>query len=215
MKKLFFTLLTALSVQVFAQSPIVSVPFEMYGDHLFIQLSVDGSEPLDFIFDTGDGLTVLDIDVAKSLSMNLDHKQQTSSAQGTITGALIKHNKVDLGGMIMESNVKIYATSLSHLEISIGRNVDGIIGYDLIHHHAIGLDYGSMTFNVYDVASFPKKGTALPIKMVSGIPTIEATVTLNSGETVAGSYFVNTGAGTTLDFNSPFANSNGIIDKTG
>lgn len=198
-----------------AQSPVVSVPFELYGDHIFIQVSVDGSAPQDFIFDTGDGLTVLDIDVAQSLGLDLDHKQQTSSAQGTITGALIKHNRIDVGGLQMEGNVKIYATSLKHLEISIGRNVDGIIGYDLMHHHAIGINYTDMTFNVYDSSQYPKTGAKLPIKIVSGIPTITASATLNDGNKVSGTFYINTGAGTTMDFNTPFAKENDIISKTG
>jgi predicted aspartyl protease len=215
MKKILLATVFVSSFLANAQTPKVSVPFELYGDHIFIKLSVDGSEPQDFIFDTGDGLTVLDIDVAKSLGLNLDHKQRTSSAQGSISGALIKHNSIDLGGMNMEKNVKIYATSLKHLEISIGRNVDGIIGYDIFHHHAVGIDYSTKTFNVYDSSSLPKKGTALDIKLVSGIPTISASVTLNDGQSLSGTFYVNTGAGTTVDFNTPFANQNNVIDRTG
>jgi predicted aspartyl protease len=215
MKKLLFATVFFVSYVLSAQDPRVSVPFELYGDHIFVKVSVDGSAPQDFIFDTGDGLTVLDIDVAKELGLNLDHKQQTSSAQGTISGALIKHNSIDLGGLEMEKNVKIYATSLKHLEISIGRNVDGIIGYDLFRHHIVAINYDEMTFNIYDASMFPKKGTAIPIKMLSGIPTLEASVTLNNGNKVSGTFYVNTGAGTTMDFNTPFANENDIINKTG
>jgi predicted aspartyl protease len=214
MKNLLFFGVFLLALLAHAQKATVSVPFELYGDHIFIQLSVDGSDPKDFIFDTGDGLTVLDIDVAKSLGLALDHKQATSSAQGTITGALIKHNSISLGGMSMESNIKIYATSLRHLEISIGRNVDGIIGYDIFHHHVVGLDYSNMTFNVYD-SGFPKNGEAIDIKLVSGIPTINASVTLNDGQKLDGVFYVNTGAGTTMDFNTPYANQNKVIDRTG
>jgi predicted aspartyl protease len=215
MKNLLFAGLFCLSLGLFAQDALVSVPFELYGDHIFVKVNVDGSDPQDFIFDTGDGLTVLDIDVAKSLGLDLDHKQQTSSAQGTITGALIKHNRIDLGGLQMEKNVKIYATSLKHLEISIGRNVDGIIGYDLLHHHAVGINYDDMTFNVYDSSLYPKDGVRIPIKMVSGIPTVQASATLNDGNTIKGTFYVNTGAGTSMDFNTPFANENEIISKTG
>lgn len=199
-----------------AQSPITSTPLELYGDHVFIKLSVDDSEPLDFIFDTGDGLTVIDLDVAKKLNLDLDHKQATTSAQGSITGALIKHNKVAINDLVMEKNIKVYATSLEHLEISIGRNVDGIIGYDLLrHHHVIRLDYDNSQLQVYDSGSFPKNGEAISFKLHSSIPTVTAYATLNNGEKVEGSFFVNTGAGTTMDFNTPFANANGIIDKTG
>ncbi|MFY0685645.1 MAG: aspartyl protease family protein [Cyclobacteriaceae bacterium] len=215
MKKVFSACLLTVAVFAYAQNPVTSLPFELHGDHIIIQVSVDGSESLDFIFDTGDGLSVIDIDVAKELGLNLDHKQATKSAAGTITGALIKHNKVAINDLIMESNIKVYATSLNHLEMSIGRNVDGIIGYDLLHHHVIEIDYDQMMFNIYDFGKYPIKGNPVSFKLVNVIPTIEGSVTLNNGETINGTFYLNTGAGTTVDFNTPFANANGIIDKTG
>lgn len=66
MKKLTYLLSLALSFTLFSQAPITTIPFELFGDHIIIQVSVDDSEPLDFIFDTGSGYTVIDDDIAKS-----------------------------------------------------------------------------------------------------------------------------------------------------
>ncbi len=215
MKNLLVIFLLTTCFFVGAQTPVTTSDFELFGDHIFVKLSVDGSEPLDFIMDTGDGLTVIDLDVAKSLNLPLDHKQATTSAQGSITGALIKHNKIELNGMLLEKNIKVYATDLDHLEISIGRNIDGIIGYDMLHHHIVRLNYDQMKIEVYDSGSYPKVGEVIPFKFHTAIPTISAYVTLNDGASIEGDFFVNTGAGTTLDFNTPFANSNNIVDRTG
>ncbi|MEQ9303461.1 MAG: hypothetical protein RJQ14_06050, partial [Marinoscillum sp.] len=65
MKKLTYLLSLIFAFNTIAQAPITSIPFELFGDHIIIQVSVDDSEPLDFIFDTGSGFTVLDEDVAK------------------------------------------------------------------------------------------------------------------------------------------------------
>ena len=89
---------------------------ELYGDHIFIHLSVDGSEPLDFIFDTGDGLPVIDLDIAKMLNLDLNHSASKTSAQGAIKGALIDHNTIELNGIELEKDIQLYATSLRHLE---------------------------------------------------------------------------------------------------
>jgi len=48
-----------------------------------------------------------------------------------------------------------------------------------------------------------------------GIPTIKGTIRLNKDEVLKGTFFINTGAGTTLDFNTPFSNKHDIIHKTG
>lgn len=215
MKSVLLSILTFFYVSLFAQKPLESIPMELYGDHIFIQVSVDDSEPLDFIFDSGDGLTVIDLDIAKKLELNLDHKQSTTSAGGKITGALIKHNKVEIDGLLMDSNIKVYATSLNHLEISIGRNIDGIIGYDILHNYTVRLNYDDGLFELFENGKGPQSGKKIEFDLNNSIPVIDATVTLNNDEKLPGKFYVNTGAGTTMDFNTPFVNANDIINKTG
>lgn len=215
MRKLFFACALLGVIASYAQSPLTTTDFELYGDHVFVKLSVDDSEPLDFIFDTGDVLTVIDMDIAEKLNLPINHKETATSAQGSISGALIKHNKIQLNDLVLEKNIKVYATDLDYLEISIGRNIDGIVGYEMLHHHVVRLDYDAMKLEVYDSGSYPKRGEELAFKFHHTVPTIEATIMLNNGESLSGNYYVNTGAGTTVDFNTPFANTNNIVDKTG
>lgn len=198
----------------FAQQPVASTSFEQYGDHIIIQLSVDDSDPLDFIFDTGAGLTVIDLDVAKDLNLIFDHNELAKAAQGEIKSLAIKHNKIELNKYILESDIKLNAASLKHLEISIGRDIDGIIGYDLAHHHIVRLDNDNMKLEIYE-DDYPKNGDVIKFKSHMGIPTIKGSIRLNNEEELKGTFFVNTGAGTTLDFNTPFANKHDIIHKTG
>ena len=215
MRKLFFVYALLGVITSFAQSPLTSTDFNLYGDHVFVKISVDDSEPLDFIIDTGDVLTVIDMDVAEKLNLPINHEEKATSAQGSISGALIKHNKLQINDLVLEKNIKVYATDLNHLEISIGRNIDGIVGYEMLHHHVVRLDYDAMKLEVYGSDSYPKRGEVLPFKFHHTIPTVKATIMLNNGESLSGNYYLNTGAGTTVDFNTPFANANGIIDKTG
>lgn len=216
MKNLLAFILILMIQSAFSQAPITSTKMELFGDHLFIQLNVDGSEPLDFVFDTGDGLPVIDLDIAKQLGLDLNHSAAKTSAQGAIQGALIDHNTIELNGIELESDIQLYATSLNHLEMSIGRNIDGIIGYDLLHHYVVKLNYDEELFELYDPKSYQSgKGESLEFKLDSYIPHISGTVKLNNGETLEGEFFLNTGAGTTLDFNTKYAKKNSIVDKTG
>jgi len=70
MKNLFSLFALVLASSLFAQKPITSIPFELYGDHILIDVSVDNSTPLKFIFDSGSGLTVLDSDVSQNLKLS-------------------------------------------------------------------------------------------------------------------------------------------------
>lgn len=217
MKKILIAYLLAATFVCHSQVPLTSTKMELFGDHIFIHLSVDGSEPLDFIFDTGDGLPVIDLDIARSLNLDLNHSASKTSAQGAIKGALIDHNTIELNGNQLEKDIQLYATSLKHLEMSIGRNIDGIIGYDLLHHYVVKLNYDEGTFELYEQDSYTHDGfgESFEFRLDNYIPHIEGEVKLNDGEILEGDFFINTGAGTTLDFNTRFAKKEDIINRTG
>lgn len=217
MKIAVYKILLICIVVSFGQAPVATSKLEIFGDHVFIKLSLDGSEPLDFIFDTGDGLTIVDTDVALGLGVQLDHTMKQTSAQGSVEGTLTKHNYVDMNGVRLESDIKVYATSLKHLEISIGRNIDGIIGFDLMNHYAVVLDELNEQIKLFEAETFKYKGIGQKLDMgfEKSMPYVAASVTLNNGEVLDGNYFVSTGAGTTMDFNTKFSEKNNIIEKTG
>lgn len=216
MKKILSFAFMVMMLQVSAQQLITETEFELFGDHIFVSVSVDDSEPVDFIFDTGDGLAVLDLDIAKKLNLKPDHQSTKTSAQGSISGSLIEHNKIEINDVKLEE-IELYTTDLSHLEQTIGRNIDGIIGYDLLKNYVVKIDYQDMKIKLYDTESFNNPGYVekFSFKLIHYIPTVQATVTLNNGESYTEDFFLNTGAGTTLDFNTPFAQKHDVISKTG
>lgn len=179
---------------------------------MFIKVSVDKSEPLDFIFDTGSGLTVLDKDVAEKMKLI---KKEAELNQSQTQFELIKHNTIEINGFPMEKNINVYAADLNHLEISLGKDFDGILGYDLLHHHTVHIDYDKLQMDIYDHGEGPKKGDAIPFTLMTSIPTIKGEVVLNNNEKKEGMFFIMTGAGTTLDLNTPTAESWDAINKTG
>lgn len=200
--------------QAFAQAPSATIPFELYGDHIFIQLKVNNSRDLNFIFDSADALTVLDQDVAKELGLSMDHRATKTSAGGSTSGYLVKHQKVEIKDLEVK-NIEVYATDLNHLEISIGRKIDGIIGFDILDNYAVAVDYDKMEFRFYDPASFSYTGTGLPfdVKLNTYIPHIAGTVVLQNGEELTGEFWVDTGAKAALDFNTHFVNAHKLISK--
>ena len=203
------------STAMLAQGPLTSIPIEMYGDHIFIKLKVNNSRDLDFIFDTGDGLTVLNIQTARELSMERGSESTTASAEGTISGKLLKHQKIEINNIEI-TNLKIYETSLLHLERSIGRNIDGIIGYDILQNYVVELNFSEMTLNLHSsMSSVTNRGKEFPINLTSYIPHLSGSATLSNGDKISGEFFIDTGAKTTVDFNTHFVDSKGLIDKVG
>lgn len=213
MKKLTLLSLLFITINASAQAPITSIPFELHGDHMIIKVSVDESREMDFIFDTGSGLTVIDEDIVDEL--NLTITKDVKMNETTSTFHIIKHNTIEIDGFLMEKNTVVYSTDLDHLEISLGRDLDGIIGLDLLKHHGIYVNFDNQTLNIYDLGKAPKKGEGIPFDLKLSIPVIKGKVVLNNNEPHDGTFFIMSGAGTTLDFNTPYAAKYDILNKTG
>lgn len=217
MKRFAAILLSFIVTTTVAQTPVATIPFELYGEHLFIKLTVNNSdEELDFIFDTGDGLSVLSLEAAERLNIRSDKKVAETSAGGRVTGYLVKHNALHLDKIEID-NVKLYETSLNHLETAIGRRIDGIIGYDLLHNFVVEVDYNSMEFHIYnsDKYKYSGNGTSMKIQFKHAIPYVPGKVVLTNGDLLKGDFYLETGARTDLDFNTPFVNSKGLKDRVG
>jgi hypothetical protein len=212
MRRYLFVLAVMICATGVAQTPVTSIPFELFGDHIMIKVSIDESDPLNFIFDTGAGITVLDQDVANDLELV---KDKIELHEETVTWILIKHNTIEINNFLMEKNIKVYATDLDHLEISLGVDFDGIVGYDLLRHHDVWIDYDKQGIRIYDMGQAPKTGEKVPFKLVNSIPVVDGNVVLNNEEPHDGTFFLMTGAGTTLDFNSPYSEKYDVVHKTG
>jgi len=49
----------------------VSIPFELVARHIVLQVRINDSRPLSFVFDTGDKVAIIDLDRAKELGLKL------------------------------------------------------------------------------------------------------------------------------------------------
>jgi predicted aspartyl protease len=215
--KLGLIIATCLFVGViYAQKPVASFPFEQYGDHTFIKVKVNNSPELDYIFDTGDGLAILDINKASEMGISSGSDEVIASAEGSISGKRVKHNEFSIGGAPIH-NVELHETDLTHLEISIGREIDGIIGYDVLDNYVVSINYDDKIMELYDLKTYSYSGSGkeFNIKLTSYIPHITGTTVFANGESIKGEFFVDTGAKATVDFNTPFVEKNELASKIG
>ncbi|MEQ8679301.1 MAG: aspartyl protease family protein [Cyclobacteriaceae bacterium] len=99
MKALLTLLISVFVLVSHAQTPITTIPFELYGDHIIIKASVDDSRPLDFIFDSGSGFTVIDEDISRELGLS---GKKIKMNEPAAVLELIKHNKLDINHFPVE-----------------------------------------------------------------------------------------------------------------
>lgn len=123
------------------------IPFELIGNRPVIRVRVNGrSEPLNFILDTGSGITVLSEDTAKRLRIKAITRGGFARGIGgdgkfeIIYGFL---REIAIGDVRVRS-VPVYIRKFHHQN----HKVDGYIGLSLISKFLTTVDYGDLTFNL-------------------------------------------------------------------
>ncbi|MDF9795499.1 hypothetical protein OKW21_000762 [Catalinimonas alkaloidigena] len=219
--RLYFLLLLFLGglfsgSHVLAKGTLASVPFELYAEHIFIQLQVNESDPLHFIFDTGAASTVISQQKAERIKLASDGLTSVKTAKGPSLIYYSKRNQVNIGGLSID-DVRISHLSLSHLDRVLEKNVDGIIGHDLLNQYVIIVNYDDFALDFYDPDDFqpPKNFTAHKVELLSGRPYIQAALTLANGETLEGRLQIDNGSGSSITVYSPFVDEYKLSSKVG
>ena len=75
-------------------TPVVTVPFVLNFDHIIIQLSLDGSEPLNFLFDSGAGGTLITTEAADFLGFKASVNRKNVGVSGSHKVGVIKGVKL-------------------------------------------------------------------------------------------------------------------------
>jgi hypothetical protein len=182
-----------------------TVPFHLWNNHIYADVSVNGSKPMTFIFDTG-GHSILAPATAKALGV--DAKGNVSSGGGgdniAQSGeAMVKSLTVG-GATITDQPVTTLDTSPAGTE---GADEQGMVGYEFFARFITRFDYGNHTITFIDKRYFDPKtaGSPVPMRLYHQFPEI-----LGSYDGVSGRFGIDTGSRMPLFLNKAWAAKNGF-----
>lgn len=147
-----------------------SVPIVLTGNRPVIKLKINNrSEPLNFVLDTGSGISVISDETAKKLKIDPITKGGYAKGIGgdgrfeIVYGFL---REVEIGEVEVR-NVPIYIRRF-HAD---SHKVDGYIGLSLISKFLTTIDYGNLTFSLSKASEAPANdlanSIALPLRLTS------------------------------------------------
>jgi tetratricopeptide (TPR) repeat protein len=192
-----------------------SVPISLVGNRPVIKLRINNRrETLNFVLDTGSGISVISEETAKELDIDPITKGGFAKGIGgngkfEIIYGFVR--EVEIGDVEIR-NVPVYIRRFH----SDAHKVDGYIGLSLISKFLTTLDYGSLTFSLTKTLELPQgeagNSIALPLRLTSS-GFLSGEVQLAGVETPL-NFIVDTGASVSvisdevasLDAISPFAN---------
>lgn len=194
---------------------IISVPFKSDFNLVFVKVSIEGSEPRWFNFDTGFDVNVIDSSFANKLKLELSKPVTEAAPGGEVTYTKAKSVQMSLNG---ESSLQqdFIALDLSQLESFVGFKVSGILGIDFMEQHTISLDYENEIITLYDKNHGKLKGyQKIRFDLLNKEPFIYGLVKAQANNTALGKLKFDTGSVDALGFNNNFVVANNILANNG
>ena len=189
------------------------IPFEMNTVHIFVQARINGSEPLWFIFDTGASASALSTSSAKQLGLELKGKIEGRGAgEGTVEANVVSGVTFTLPGVELVDQTSV-TVPLGRIEELMGRQVDGVLGYDLISRFVVVIDYQNKKILLHDPASYSHKGAGarVAIELDGSVPMVSADIVPYGRDAIEGTFLIDTGANAAVILGSPFTRGHDLL----
>lgn len=197
------------------QGPTV-VPIELSErGHVFLQARVNNSEPLWFVLDSGSGDTVLNQRLIQKLNLKIEAEGEVEGAGGEQAAVLTSGVTLDINGVRL-ARQEIPALDFAALEKSIGREINGMLGYDFMRRFVVEVDYEALVLRIHNAAAYRYRGRGqiLPITTENDHPHVRLTVSVAGHEALAGKFIVDGGAGgVTLEFANSFVQAHKLLES--
>jgi hypothetical protein len=143
--------------------PTDALPFEYAEGLLWVQVEVPQSaRPLNFLFDTGAEISVVNADTAAALGLAAGSEIQVQGVEAATTGHWPVQLAAKAGGMALPT--KYLSLDLSRLAHSCERPLDGLLGADFMQGKVVEIDFSTHLIRFREKISPAKTDIELPLK---------------------------------------------------
>ena len=191
------------------------IPFELYDNHIYLPVRVNGSEPLKFVLDTGAAVSLINERRAKQLSIKMSDTGEVINPDNEKWRAKL-HLTQDVSFNMAGAETfakQVAVVSFDPLESILGRRFDGLLGFELLNRYVVEIDYVAKTITLHDPKSFrfSGNGEAVPLRLVDKLPVIRAGIKLAGRDTIEGEFEIDTGMRTAVALHTPFVNRHKML----
>jgi predicted aspartyl protease len=188
----------------------LKIPLEIDNNIILMRVSVNGSRPLKFIFDTGASHSIINSQLAGELGLKTEGQARGTATGGAIQGSYIRGVSLSVQGAEAFNQL---IGSMPFPKVP-GFEFDGVIGYGFINQFVVEIDYLNKTMNLYNPRTYVNSGGGKVVPLLLDgrkTPFVNTTITLEGRAPLEAKLMVDTGADGTFVMNSPFAKKQRLL----
>jgi len=156
-------LIALLEVQA-APTTLVEFPFQFREGLLWIEVSIGQSQsPLNFLVDTGAGVSLINLSTAKRIGLKLGKQVIVNGVRTTLTGYWQEKMSASVGNIRLPS--EYLAVDLEKFSSSCQTRVDGLVGADFFRGRVVQIDFDAQKIRLLKLAKGEKSKGALPLQL--------------------------------------------------
>jgi hypothetical protein len=133
---------------------LAEIPFQLHEYFLFVEIYVDGSAPLDFVFDAGAGGTLINAKTAARLGIVGDKTVSREGGGGMVEIVQSTNHIIDFGELRVQDITLGIAELDYNIEKRLGTPIAWVIGWPILSQYAVRIDHDAMLIEVYDNNKF-------------------------------------------------------------
>jgi hypothetical protein len=186
-------------------------------NYIFVEIRINNqNEPLNFWFDTGAGITVIDRAIAEQLSIDISGESKINTSGKSLISKESVQNEIRIGQKLILENITLVLMDLSHLTKYLKTNVDGVIGYDLLEKFITETNIDEKEIRFYAPKDYSRNGNhkALELNTLESnlFGILIEVVPKNKTESILLNFQIDTGADNYLTFHNKTLQEHQLIN---
>lgn len=170
-------------------------PFQFREGLLWVEVNIPQSRvPLNFLVDTGAGVSVINLSTAKRIGLKLGQEVTVQSVRTLLPGYWQQHISAKVGDLELPN--EYLAVDLEKLSSSCEKSVDGLIGADFFRGRVVQIDFDAQKIRLLKSDKHRKSDGALPLELRSCGMRVPITVNAHKRQWVR----LDTGCATALQW---------------
>ena len=157
----------------------VTMPFTCDHQHLFVQLTINGTPGMQFLLDSGTTSNILDLHTSQALGLHpqgIQKEKNIGMGGGLVAVAEDKDVSVEMNQLQVAHTLAL--VDLHDLQAAYHHRIDGILGFPLLQHYVVALDFERQMLTLLPVKGYHYQGGGSVIHLVSKKHSAQILVTL-------------------------------------